>query len=401
MRIVGKLDRRVPQDFVWGDPWSWTIPPVDGAASYDITQPLPAGVTFISGSSYGGTVWVDAPLGSTPFAVQPYDEFAVPVGPEIEYPDLTTSFRIYYGECDELPDLFTRSEILALLDGDNGTGPRELLVTTGRNVELAFPATTSAKYRVIAMPMVLPTGKDINRIRYADHSAPAWVVDPIAGPYGYEPDPYSGFNDPIYLDPGEAYVSGVVYVVPATSAAFSLFLRHLDEVGHSFVKSMTATDWTDATNTIPQLASTEILISADIQVTTVWNGALWIENTDAGSATVNRAFSTAYTVDIGASISMPWTLTYTASPVTLAGFDGNLNYFGSSAHQLNGLVLSKIQNETFDSGSELSQFVGAGTVTVSLAADGTFTKSGDVSSSVLNTSTASVTVSVTYHYYAS
>ena len=191
-----------------------------------------------------------------------------------------------------------------------------------------------------------------------------------------------------------------MYVVDATTSAFSLFLRYLDEVVHTVTKSLTATDWTDATNTISQLASTEILLSADIQVTTVWNGSLWIENTDASPATFNREFSTDFTVDIGAEVSLPWTLTYTAAPVTLAAFDGNLNYFGSSAHQLNGLVLSKVQNQTVDSGAALSQFVGTGTVLVSLAADGTFTKSGGVSSSTANTSTASVVLSVTYHYYA-
>jgi len=411
----------VIQNFVWGDPWSWTIPPVEGAFYY-FTTGLPSGVAPTLGfnNELSGTPAAGATLGPTPVSVEVQDELGAPLGPTIEYPDLTTSFRIYYGECDELPAEFTRTDVLALLNGDADTGPRKVLCTTARGVELAFPATSSAKYRVIAVPAAVwsfyttKAAADagvvtFNRIRYADNTAPEFVPGPQTGDFGTslsdECNAYTGFpysdNTP-YLDPAESVVAGFVFVIESTAAAFSVFLRCLVEDYQQNViygPTNTRPSWTysGTVNKVPNLLSLRVVSSL------TYNGAIWAENLDASAHTITASAPVTGTIDVSTGLSIPKSVTNTPTIPGLTGFDGVFDYRGSSGYRQVDVSLGDNSTVTYTDAGVLGPLTGTGTATVDLAVNIGLTSSGSPDMSVVHMSTSVTTMGVLlfFTYYAS
>lgn len=419
--IPGVVGDSPIQNFVWGDSWSWTSPLVEGATFY-VPTGLPTGVssTGFFDNNLGGVPTTAAALGATPVSIQGYDElFETPIGASVEYPDLFTLCRIYYGECDELPAEFTRADILALLNGDAATGPRELLVTTGRDVELEFPATSTAKYRVIAVPAAVwsfyatKAAADVgvvtfNRIRYADNTAPTFVPGPTTGTFGTslsdECNAYTGFpysdNTP-YLDPAESVVAGYVFAIEATNSAFSVFLRCLVEDYQQNViygPTNTRPSWTysGTVNKVPNLLSLRVFSSL------TYNGAIWAENLDASGHTITASAPVTGTIDVSTGLSIPKAVTNTPTIPSLTGFDGVFDYRGSSGYRQVDVSLGDNATVTYTDAGVLGPFTGTGTATIDLAVSIGLTSSGSPSMSVVHMSSSVTQMGVLlfFTYYA-
>ncbi len=419
--IPGVVGDSPIQNFVWGDSWSWTSPLVEGATLY-VPTGLPTGVssTGFFDNNLGGVPTTAAALGATPVSIQGYDElFETPIGASVEYPDLFTLCRIYYGECDELPAEFTRADILALLNGNAATGPRELLVTNGRDVELQFPATSTAKYRVIAVPAAVwsfyatKAAADFgvvtfNRIRYADNTAPTFVPGPTTGTFGTslsdECNAYTGFpysdNTP-HLDPSESVVAGYVFAIEATNSAFSVFLRCLVEDYQQNViygPTNTRPSWTysGTVNKVPNLLSLRVVSSL------TYNGAIWAENLDASGHTITASAPVTGTIDVSTGLSIPKAVTNTPTIPSLTGFDGVFDYRGSSGYRQVDVSLGDNATVTYTDAGVLGPFTGTGTATIDLAVSIGLTSSGSPSMSVVHMSSSVTQMGVLlfFTYYA-
>jgi len=389
-----------PENFVWGDSWSWTTPTVTDAVYY-ISTGLPSGVaaTGFFDNNFAGVPAAGATLGSTPWSVQGYNELLdTPIGDPIEYPLATTKFRIYYGESETLPA--PDSVDAAFLDS---LSLSTRLVTTARNVEIAFAATSTPKYRFIILPQAVVSESDltynINKIRNPDHTE----ADLIPGTYspgdpvGYVGYPYSDIDT--VLGTGSVLVHNV-FVVDATMSAFSIFLRYATTQEQVFLGPSTPADPMTYSATCNKLSSSLVMWKVNVQATAIYNGASWVENTDASTHTISRVVTVDYTMSVG-SITKTRQTVNTIAPLFFGVWDGNTDYIGASGNQSTPTTKNSGTISTdYTSGADFTQFSGSGTLPVTYSSLTTHTVTGTPSYSEQHPQTLQGLLRVTYYYYA-
>ena len=382
-------------DFVWGDSWSFTMPAVEGATfyvehigfypgSYDTQIPQTytydlVGAYSLPGRNYEGTTDNNSVLGPTRVWVDGWSAegafYSDNVGVSLDV-TVNTYFRLYWGDWDgELPAEFTVEDILGLTHG-GVSGPSTRLCTTARNQELEFSATGSPKARIIVVPTHineasgyggLQSGKTMNTVRAADHTQ--LVLDPSADV------PYQGS---FHTDYNELVINGIrhwIYVVPATSSAFSAWLRF----GEQEVRNLGTTypvnpafnllgvcykpgNWTFNSPCAQFDPAEKLLIGISALTNLAWSGALQGENHDSVSHvyTISMDTSLSFNLDGLGEFSLLST-SRSRGPQTLSAFDGSYDGVGSSGWS-DGNHFQTPGFSTTDLTSSIALFQGTGTV---------------------------------------
>jgi len=390
-------------ELVWGEDWTFRIPFGDPDAIYAIAEADNEVPTQVSHEATGlmFTVWelamgkaltgVTNPvtLGAVHVHYKGYGDYYVGPDPpsydNVWYQaidgadfetDTTCKFRIYAGECETLPTAFTREDVLALLNGDAATGPRTSLHYHARNVEIQFPATSTPKYRVLAVPFsVLDTqinpftpyftapevtvGRTANRLRYADDTDVT-----LERPY----DQFSGG-----MTNGSGYMLWIVYVLPATTDAFSVFTRALAKNGQNLGSSQSSNVVSPVNNTSPWTVvktwnrpSGGEIISVTIDHQIAWSGRFRVENLEAVSRTytLTDTNTVTYTTEAGAIVTLE-TSNVRANQL-FGAFDTFQDGFGASGLTQANQLLNTTYTVLTLTGDQLDLFVNSETVDITL-----------------------------------
>lgn len=389
-----------PENFVWGDSWSWSTPLVETAVYYQPTG-LPTGVaaTGFFDNNFAGTPAAGATLGSTPWSVQGYNELLdTLIGAPVEYPLATTKFRIYYGESETLP---APDSVDAAFLASLSLTTR--LVTTARNVEIAFAATSTPKYRYIIVPQAVVSESDltynINRIRNPDHTEANLVPGTYTpgDPVGYVGYPYSDI-DPV-LGTG-ASLTHYVFVINATASAFSVFLRYATTQQQNFLGPSTPADPMTYSAACNKLSSSLVLWKVNVQASATYSGSSWVENTDSSAHTISRVVTVDYTMSVG-SITKTRQTVNTVAPRFFDVYDTDSDFLGSSGDQsVTTTKASGTVSTDYTSGADFTQFSGVGTLPVTFSSLTTHTVTGTPSYVEQHPQTLQGLLRVTYYYYA-
>ena len=409
-----------PSDFIWGYANQWTLPPgpdsyqaVANGLDYRGFAYYPANACAFAGFTWIGTVDHSNRLGDWEVQYQGYEVDGItPVGSPVSY-SLRCKAKVWYGEWDgALPSEFTASQITGI------TNVRTTLIETARNVELSFPATDSAKYRVIAVPATLaglyssPFNSDklMNRIRYADNSDATVVPGPnpvvgtdVAAYSGY---PYSD-NEILFGDtPSEPYL---IYVIDSTASAFTVYLRYLDTVVQAVSNGPANNGWTYNT-TVNQFDTADgTLLSVAVLSAGQWHGSSWIENLEGvAKSNVTRTVTTNFTFNYGASATHAGSTVHAPASVNLGAYDGVPDYAGASADKSTPQSRTTGSlSDTYTSGASFTQFQGAGTIAIQIVTAKAFAQSGlasynhlevdSGSSAVPDQATGTTQVTYTFH----
>ena len=385
-------------DFVWGDPWSFTMPVVAGATfyiehigpypgSYDVSIPSYATANTVGDYGYTGREWSgtteqNSILGPTRVWIDGWSALADDpnypennLGPSLDV-TVNTYFRIYWGDWDgALPAEFTAEDILGLTHG-GVAGPSTRLCTVARNQELQFSVTGTAKARVIvtpvhvdynAYPFGLQAGVPFNTLRAEDHTQK--VLDPSVDT-PYQGGPATGYNMLV--------INGVqhfVYVVPATVSAFSVWLRYVEtevrNLGTTYPANPTFNplgvcykpgNWTFNSPCAQFDPAEKLLVSVSASTNLGWSGALQGENHDsvAHVYTISMDTSLSFNLDGFGEFSLLST-SRSRGPQALSAFDGAYDGSGSSGWS-DANHFQSAGFTTTDLTAHKSLFVGTGTV---------------------------------------
>ncbi len=384
---------------VWGEDWTYTIPFSQSSAIYAIAEADNEVPTQVSKNATGlmydiwglvmGKTLTGNPdpltLGAVHVHYKGYEDWYVgPEPPSYENlwyqptegadfeADTTCKFRIYAGECEVLPEAFTREDVLALLNGEAATGPRTSLHYHARNVEIQFPATSTAKYRVLAVPtavfnagasiysanLVGNTGRTANRLRYVDDTDVTTTGNYIYGS----------------MTTGGGYMIWRVYVIAATAASFSVFLRALA----SNVQNLGSTQpsnyptpagyntspWTDV-NTWSKPPDSAV-VGVDVYNQIAWAGRWALENLEVVPRTYNLTDEQTVTYSTSAGTFKTATVNNNVSSLLFGAWDTSTDLFGASGY-LQAVQLKVNTASTISlGGSQLALFVNNATVDITL-----------------------------------
>lgn len=380
-------------DMVWGDDWLFRARYlIDEAADYAVFQPdsvnlvgVYQSATGLMYTNYGYLLGFDmtsrpgpdTALGPVHVHILGYRDDGAgwyEPAPGVEFTgDATCRMRIYCGELSALPsDPLTHAQVLALQSGDTADGVRITLTDTARNIRLDFPATSTPKYRVIAIPTsafsvatwssspaATWTG---NTFRYEDNTAPVLArSDQYSYVLGYSSGGY-----PLYYD---------VYFIDATADAFSIYLRGEVTTYQSFPISKSSnisspiyytTPWTEYPSFVKPADGTIISMNALTQI--AWSGKICAENKEG----VTRSYTITMTISVAFSTPVEGNFVTkqvsNTAVVSFGAFDTLVDYGGSSGYsQATQLKVSSLGTTTF-SAARIAEFNAAPTTAITVAA---------------------------------
>jgi len=176
---------------------------------------------------------------------------------------------------------------------------------------------------------------------------------------------------------GIAAATALVGIVGATSAANAATLSFSGTVNRDL------TDFDETVNIQQFDSSLGTLRSVTVELFGEIDGTARLENTSTRSpSTVSGQLSAALglTGGPGGGITLNANPLRTVGPVTLAVYDRSLDFGGTSGTTINGLSASETQTQTLT--SDLSSFIGSGTIPFNFSAVGTSrtTAGGNVAS---------------------
>lgn len=138
----------------------------------------------------------------------------------------------------------------------------------------------------------------------------------------------------------------------------------------------------------------------NVQASTTYAGASWVENLDPSGQTISRVVTVDYTMSVG-SITKTRQTVNTIAPLGFSGWDGNTDYLGSSGDQSTPTTISSGTSSTnHTSGPDFTQFSGSGTLPVVFSSSTVHTVTGTPSYSEQHPQTLQGLLRVTYYYYA-